>query len=177
MRSRNILSIVAFVAAFGLSAAFASLFISPNPTVYNSVSYCKHRQNAAAADAIANLILEDYANGHARDGMTYDIGESYPPSVDSVAFADYAEFVGDYVDKSSSIETDNLPSDFQAAWREHLKAWRDYSDFLNQSAEISNRSVCSLRKFKDADKLHGQEIDRTYFEVLEIGASYGADFR
>ena len=177
MRSKNILSIVAFVAAFGLSAAFASLFVSQNTSRYNSVSYCKYKQKSAAAGAITDLIREDYANGRARTGRIYDIGESYPPGVDSVAFADYAEAVGDYVDDSSSLETGDLPNDFQAAWREHLKAWRDYSDFLNQSAEISNRSACSLGKFADDDELHGQEINRTYFEVLQIGESYGADVR
>ncbi|MCY7377171.1 MAG: hypothetical protein LH472_14520 [Pyrinomonadaceae bacterium] len=176
MRSKNILSIVAFVAAFGLSVALASLFISKDTYNYNSTNYCKFKRNATAA-AISTLIAEDNANGRARTEKIYDIGENFPPDVDSVIFADYAEATESYVEASSSIATNDLPRDFQAAWREHLKAWRDYSNFLNQSAAISNQSACSVRRFVEADSLHGQEINRTYSEALQIGRSYGANVR
>lgn len=162
MRSKNILSIVAFVAAFGLSAAFASLFIS---------------QNTATAEAITAFILQDYANGDTRDEKIYDLRVNNPSDVNSVAFADYAEAMEGYVDDSSSMDANDLPRDFQAAWREHMKAWRDYSNFLNQSADISGRTACSLRKFKTKDNLLNREISRTWYEVLRIGRSYGADVR
>lgn len=174
MRSKNILSIVAFVAAFGLSVAFASLFISQN--TYSS-AYLRAGQNTAAAEAITALILQDYANGYTRDEKIYDLRVSNPSDVNSVAFADYAEAMEGYADDSGSIDANDLPQDFQAAWREHMKAWREYSDFLNQSADISGRTSCSLRKFKTNDNLHNREINRTWYEVLRIGRSYGADFR
>jgi hypothetical protein len=170
MRSKNILSIV----AFGLSAAFASLFISPNNY---GASYSRAGQNTAAAEAITALITQDYANGYTRDEKIYDLRVSNPSDVNSVAFADFAEAMQGYADDSGSMDANDLPSDFQAAWREHMKAWREYSNFLNQSADISGRTACSLRKFKTNDKLHNREINRTWYEVLRIGRSYGADVR
>ena len=177
MRSKNILSIVAFVAAFGLSVAFASLFISPNNYRYSSTSYLKAGQNSATAEAITAFILEDYVNGYTRNEKIYDLRVSNPSDVNSVAFADFAEAIEGYVDDSSSMNANDLPDDFQAAWREHMNAWRDSSNFLNQSADISGRTACSLRKFKATDKLHNQQITRTWYEVLRIGRSYGADVR
>jgi hypothetical protein len=177
MRSKNILSIVAFVAAFGLSAAFASLFISENTYSYNSASYLNAGQNTATAEAITALILEDYVNGHNRDKKIYDLRVSNPADVNSVAFADYAEAMEGYVDDSSSMDANDLPRDFQSAWQAHMSAWRDYSNFLNESADISGRTACSLRKFKSTENMYNREISRTWYEVLRIGGSYGADVR
>lgn len=175
MRSKNILSIVAFVAAFGLSAAFASQFISKNTYSYNSTSYCKYRQKTATSTAIEALITADSINARTRYSKMYDIGESYPPAPDSVAFADYAQAIKKYVDNSSSEATDNLPRDFKLAWREHLRAWRDYSNYLNKSAEISGSHSLTAEEFDDAEIFYSTEINRTFAEVLEIGSSYGAD--
>ena len=174
MRSKNILSIVAFVAAFGLSAAFASLFISQN--TYSS-GYFKAEQNTATAEAITAFIRQDYVNGYTRDQKIYDLDDSSPSDVNSVAFADYAEAMEGYVDASGSMNADDLPLDFAMAWSEHIKAWRDYSNFLNESADISGRTACSLRKFKSNDRMLNSEINRTWYEVLRIGRSYGADVR
>ena len=174
MRSKNILSIVAFVAAFGLSTAFASLFISQN--TYSS-GYLRAEQNTATAEAITAFILEDYANGYTRDERIHDLRVSNPSDVNSVAFADYAEAIEGYVDDSSNMNADDLPLDFVMAWRKHIKAWRDYSNFLNQSADISGRTACSLRKFKTNDRMLNSEINRTWYEVLRIGRGYGSDVR
>ena len=174
MRSKNILSIVAFVAAFGLSAAFASLFISQN--TYSS-GYLRAEQNTATADAIAALIRQDHANGYTRFRKVYELQDDNPTDVNSVVFADYAEAIEGYVDDSSSINADDLPRDFQAAWGEHMKAWGEYSNFLNQSADISGRTACTLRKFKTNDRMLNREISRTWYEVLRVGRSYGADVR
>ncbi len=187
MRSKNILSIVAFVTAFGLSAAFASLFIA-KPTYtsnyslgstseYTPKKYCNLRRTSPTAGAISTLIANDRANGRARGSKMYDIGESYPPSYDSVAFADYAEAVEDYVNTSSSMTTGNLPRDFKSAWREHLKAWRDYSKFLNKSTEISGRSTLTEEDFDEAKRIYDGEISRTYAKVLDVSENYGANVR
>ena len=174
MRSKNILSIVAFVTAFGISVAFASLFISQNTY---SFSYLRGGQNTATADAIADLIRQDYANGYTRNKKIHELRVGDSSDVNSVAFADYAEAMEGYVDDSSSINADELPRDFQAAWSNHLSAWRDYSIFLNQSADISGRTGCGLKKFKTNDRLLNAEINRTWYKVLRIGRSYGADVR
>ena len=162
MRIKNVLSIVAFVAAFGLSTAFASLFISPN---------------TAAAEAITDFILQDYVNGDIRDEKIYDLHINNPSDINSVAFADYAEATEGYVDDSSSMDANDLPRDFQKAWQAHMKAWRNYSVFLNESADISGRTACSLRKFKSNENSLNREINRTWYEVLRVGRSYGADVR
>lgn len=185
MRSKNILSTVAFVTAFVVSAAAASLFTtkpaySPtytltNSTNYNYTPYCKYKRKNATAAAISTLIANDHANGPVLSSGLYDLDESFPPSYGSVAFADYAENVEKYADASSGMTIDNLPSDFKAAWREHMKAWRDYSKFLNKSANISRRNAISEDEFKEAENRYNAEISRTYEEVLEIGAGYGAD--
>lgn len=185
MRSKNILSTVAFVAAFGLSAAFASLFITKPTYTYTTTytsnyqpkNHCRFRQTSPTADAITALIVADQANGQARGNAMYDIGESYPPSFNSVAFPDYAGAVEQYSDASSNMATDKLPLDFKAAWREHMKAWRDYSDFLNKSMVLSGKNSLTKNEFDELDEMYGVEIARTWQKVLDIGEDYGADVR
>ena len=184
MRSKQILSIVAFVAAFGVSVAVAGFFIGVNTnpayvagnSSYTPKSRCKSRSNSNAA-AISRFIAADIANGSDRDRDIYDIGESFPPSVNSVSFADYAAATSRYVDDSSSMSAENLPADFQTAWNAHMKAWRDYSEFLNQAAEISSRDDDADENFSQTDVAHSREINRTWVNVLRIGRSYGANAR
>lgn len=176
MRSRKIISIVAFVAAFGFSAAFAGLFATEKVAYsYSSTSYCKHQQQIAVAASIENLIAADAANGTILDRKIYAINETDSLSFESVAFADYARAVEGYVDDSSSLSQDNLPSDFKCAWREHLKAWRNSSTFLNVTADISRNDSLSAEEFEEANAFHSREINRTFGKVIEIGNRYGAD--
>ena len=181
MRSKNILSIAAFVTAFVVSAVVASLFvIEPAYTLsgstnHNYTPYCRFKRKNSTAAAITTLIANDHANGRVRSSGLYELNESYPPSYNSVAFADYAENVENYVDASSDMATDNLPNDFKSAWREHMKAWRDYSKFLNKSANISRKNPLTEEEFNEAENRYDAEISRTWTEVLEIGANYGAD--
>jgi hypothetical protein len=183
MRSKNILSAAAFVLAFALSAAFASLFITKTQTVseyvpvsgHKSTSCFKDRNNSAAADKIAALIREDRSNGRDRDGKTFDVGEDLRPPFDSPKFPAYARAVEQYVNESSSMRTSDLPSDFQAEWREHMRAWRDYSEFLNRMKKPSNQSAWSDEELENTDDFHSREITRTWQAVLRTGRSHGAD--
>ncbi|MCY7348545.1 MAG: hypothetical protein LH614_20340 [Pyrinomonadaceae bacterium] len=183
MRSKNILSIAAFVAAFALSAAFASLFITKTRAVttefvptygYKSTSCFKYK-NIAAADKIAALISEDKRNGRESDRAVYLYGEDIFSSSDSSAISGYAGAVEKYVDDSSTMNAGNLPEDFQNNWREHMKAWRDYSDFLNRMKKSSNRMALSLEELEEIDAFHSREISRTWQAVLQNGRSYGAE--
>ena len=180
MRSKKILSIVAFVAAFGLSTAFAGLFIvkttNASNASYKPVSYCKFKHNSTS-EAISSLIVSNYANAKVRDSKIYDIGESYPPSHNSVEFADYAQNIEEYVNASSSLRTDGLPRDFRQAWQKHIKAWRDYSNFMNKTADVSTKNSFTPEEIEKAEAQFNQQIDQTYDAVLEIGGNYGADFR
>lgn len=190
MRIKNILSIAAFVTTFALSAAFAGLFIA-KPTLtqtytisstdstptYTAKSYCNLKRKSSTAVAIADLIANDHANGDARSDANYDIDESYPPSPTTAGFKIYANNVEKYVNASSSMSTSNLPPDFKTAWREHMKAWRDYSNFLNKTVKSSDKRFLDRDGFEEAETPYNHEISRTWAEVLEIGNSYGADVR
>ncbi|MDQ2747298.1 MAG: hypothetical protein M3T96_08570 [Acidobacteriota bacterium] len=187
MRSKNILSIAAFTFAFGLSVVVAGLFISQTAcpvaavvtqtdSAYTKNSFCKSRRYSTAAK-ISAFIAADQANGDERYSKIYDIGENFPPDIDSISFTDYAEATKDYVDEASDMDTENLPANFQAAWREHQKAWRDYSNFLDKAANVSNPNPAMVENFMKADEKHSAEISRTFEIVLEIGESYGANVR
>jgi len=186
MRSKTILSTAAFVLAFAASAAFASLFVTETRTeseflpvrVHKPTSCFKDRSDSAAADKIAALIRKDDNNGRKRSGKIYDIGEDTRPPFTSSGFPDYAEAVEQYVDESSSLQTGDLPGDFQIEWREHMKAWRENSEFLNQMKKSSNRKSLSdveLEELEYTDDFHSREISRTWQAVLQTGRSYGAN--
>jgi len=183
MRSKTILPIVAFIAAFGLSAAFASLFIvkSQSESVivpvsdYKLTSCFKYKNNLAAADKIAALISQDKRNGRESERAFYRYGADIFSSSDNSAISGYAGAVEEYVNQSSSMRASDLPSDFQAKWREHMKAWRDCSDFLNRMKKPSNRAALSDEELKELDAFHNREISRTWNEVLQNGVTHGAD--
>jgi hypothetical protein len=183
MRSKNILSIVAFIAAFGLSAAFASLFITKTQIVsdyipvneYNSTSCFKYKNNLATANKISALIRQDKRNGRESDRAYYRYGADIFSSSDSSAISGYAGAVEEYVNQSSSMKADDLPSDFQVEWREHMKAWRDYSDFLNRMKKSSNREALSPDELKEIEVFHSREISRTWNEVLQTAVMFGAN--
>ena len=184
MRSKSILSTAAFVLAFGFSAAFASLFITKNqiapdlvPVVseYKSTNCFKNKNDSSTAGKISALIRADKENGRASERSAIEMREGYMSPFSNPAFPAYTEAVEQYVDDSSSMRTRRLPEDFQTAWREHMKAWRDYSEFLNRMKNSSVRSRWSSDEFHDIDAFHNREISRTWYKVLQIGETYGAD--
>lgn len=181
MRSKNILSIAAFIIAFLFSAFIASLFI-PLPQVLpvdysvGNTSYSKptscfmRRNNITLGDKMTDFIIKDERNGNNRIGNNLDWD-------DPATFANYAESVEEYVDVSSSMNANAFPGDFQTAWRKHMKAWRDYSNYLNKTAANMDDSDISREDFIKFDKFYGNEIDRTYKEFLRIADNYGAEVR
>jgi len=161
MRSKNILSIVAFIVAFGLSAAFANIFITETQT--------------ETADKITVLISRDKNNGRESDRAFYEYGAAIFSSSDNSAISGYAKAVEWYVEQSSSMDASDLPSDFQIKWRAHMKAWRNCSDFFNRMKKPSNRAALTGKELKEVEAFHNREISRTWEEVLQNGANYGAD--
>ena len=182
MRSKTILSTAAFIVAFAASAAFANLFITKPQTVseyvlasnYRPTSCFTHRNNSTIPDKISAFIREDKNNGLKRD-KPYRVGVDAHPSFSNSDFPIYAEAVEQYVDESSSIKASDLPNDFQVEWRTHMKAWRDYSEFLNRMKKSSNRAALSSEEIKEVDDFHTRIINGTWQEVLETGANYGAN--
>ena len=122
------------------------------------------RGNNQTARNIASLIQRDVRNRDERfDKIDFRAERS-------AYFVEYAKAVNEYVDKSESMNDADLPTDFQTAWREHMKAWRDYSNFLNK---------CETKKMGDSDfaqldKNYNREISVTWSEVLQVGRKYGA---
>lgn len=183
MRSKTILKTVAFVVAFGFSTAFVSLFI-PKTQVetsyvifndHNSTSCFLQKGRSSNAAKITAFITQDKRNGLESDRAIYENTEDVTSPFTSSSFPDYADSVERYVDDSSSMKTRGLPNDFQVAWREHMKAWRDYSEFLNNMKKSSNQEASSAEEFSDTNEFYNVEISRTWYEVLHIGETYGAD--
>ncbi len=179
MRSKHILSTVAFIAAFVFSTVLASFFI-PIPQVLpvdysvsnsNQPTSCfLRRKNFALGDKITAFIQKDENNGSGNDEAAGNFDWD-----DSATVTAYAESVEEYVDESSSMNANAFPSDFQAVWRKHMKAWRDYSTFLNKTAANMDDDNMSFEDFQKFENFHNGEINRTFKEVLRIGTSYGAD--
>ncbi len=183
MRSKTILSTVAFIAAFAASAAFASLFVTKTQTVsdyvlvggYKSTSCFKYKNNSAAADKITALIRQDHINGRESSRGSYSASGDERPPFSSSLFPGYARSVERYADDSSGMKTGDLPGDFQNEWRAHMKAWREYSEFLNRIKDSSNRKGWSDAELEEVDDFHSREIERTWQAVLHTGASHGAN--
>ncbi|HQU85843.1 MAG TPA: hypothetical protein PKY59_22085 [Pyrinomonadaceae bacterium] len=182
MRSKTILSAAAFIATFVFSAFLASLFlpetVQPNYVYsdYNSrsTSCFKKRFQSQNAVEISSLLRQDINNGRKRDRnlIRIDVTANTPFGEDN--YDEYAAIIEQYSGESKSLETDELPSDFDQAWNAHMKAWRDYTEFLNEMKDPSNTDV-SIEKLKRIDAKYGKEINDTWYRVLRIARSYDAE--
>lgn len=172
MRSKDIISTIAFISAFAFSAAFASLFIDESPT-YNFENYAARNTRSTECsfndqtckDVLAFLISDIRNGAQRRDNYDYSLGTNGNVS------AKRAETVVDYVAASGSMDDSYLPSDFRSAWREHMNAWHDYSEFLK---DVSRNKI----EDDEFDRLESQyiyDINKTWASVLKIGRGYGAE--
>ncbi len=162
MKAKNILSIAAFFTAFAVSAALASLFLPANTTNYRATScFTNHSKSA---DAISELIRQDVSNGNQRDRKIYRDKENIPLVIE------------DYVNASNSLNASELPRDFQIAWRKHMKAWHDYSNFLN-NIESSRYEDSGVESFAGLEAGYMVEIDETWYEVLRVARNHGSHVR
>ena len=171
MRSKNIISTIAFITAFVFSAAFASLFINESQTNFlnyenRNVGTSNCHNNDKTCTDISALLIQDIRNGdQRRSRYDYSLGDNGNVSVRR------AETVADYSDASSSMEDSHLPSDFRSAWREHMKAWRDYSEFLT---DVSRNKIEDA-EFERLESRYIYDINKTWATVLKIGRGYGTD--
>ena len=168
-------AVIVFIGTFALSTGLVWLFVGL-PTVQTfAVNNCSG-DTTYAAD-IESLLSVDDGNGSERSGKMYSASEDATPLLASDSFPDYAEAVADYADDSSSLDTDNLPRDFQSAWKKHMKAWRDYSNFLNKLKNNSARKKVSTKDFHQMETEFNHDINQTWYQVLSLGDKYGADVR
>lgn len=172
MRCKTILSAIAFTTAFVFSSVFASLFIDKSSTDYSFARFeaphasCRH--DAATKAAIETLLEQDIRNGRERllrmNDVDYSSAESY--------YSRYAESVEEYAHDSGSMDYGHLPRDFQFKWRAHMRAWSDYSDFLNQTKDSDQRLEDTNFYREKGDYI--SEINSTWYEVLRTGDRYCA---
>jgi hypothetical protein len=171
MRSKNILSTIAFITAFAFSSAFALLFIDKSPTTNSLAAFkvrnVECRQDAETKNAIESLLRQDIRNGQER---FWRINDSNNPSARSY-YERYAESVEHYADDSGSINYSHLPRDFQLRWNEHMRAWRDYSNYLNKA---KNSSLEDEDFYQDKNE-YLVDINSTWYSVLRVGKKYCAE--
>jgi hypothetical protein len=170
MRSKHILSIFAFITAFVLSSAFAWLFIDKSQTGSNltfELRNARCQQDAETKRAIENLLEQDIRNGRER---LWRANDTEHPSAKS-HFDRYAEAVEHYADDSGSMRYNHLPRDFQIRWNEHMRAWRDYSNYLNRS----NSSSLEDEDFYQDRNEYLVDINSTWYSVLRVGKKYCAE--
>ena len=186
MRSKTILSIAAFIIAFGLSTAFASLFISKSvkqssiviSSDYNNKKTSCFKKRGTynnAAVKIETVIMHDINNGRERGRRLYQIEEDQRPPFSSSSFPDYTEAVSEYVGSSENLSIEGTPRDFQSAWRKHMKAWRDYADFLDKMKSSAARAELSELEAAELEVSYSADINSTWQDVLSIGRSHGAE--
>lgn len=182
MNIKSILSIAAFSTAFIFSTFLAGFFIGkteyqpdsvvPPVAVVNSnpTSCFKNRKPSATAEKISNILRQDDRNGRERSGRLYSLDNSY-----NAPFAERAETVAAYADASGSMKSAGLPTEFQTAWRAHMKAWRDYADFLVKMKSASVRENLDEESFNDFEREYNADINTTWIEVLRVADDYGVD--
>lgn len=179
MRIKTILSLLVFSATFILSVSLVGL---PQNNFYSRLSQAKraeqNRQN------IRMLLWQDINNGRLRnqmmmslDGIDQDFQSSY--TVNQIA-----EATEEYVDASQSMDSSDLPADFQEAWQAHMSAWRENANYLNEINatakmypvnKVDNRKINGylFKLGSETYRNHEAEINRTWYEVLRVGRKYG----
>ena len=172
MRSKQILSIFAFITAFVLSSAFAWLFIDKSQTSNSfttfSVRNAGCRQDTETKRAIETLLRHDDRYGRERFSTVKNLNQ-FPSEA---RFEKFAETVEQYADESGSLRYSHLPRDFQIRWNEHMRAWRDYSNYLNR---VKNPSPGAVENFYHQEKAYGVDIDLSYYDALSVARNYCVD--
>lgn len=172
MRSKDILSIVVFITAFVFSSAFASLFIDKSQTNSGFSTFeirnAPCRADVDAKTAIEELLYQDIRNGRERLWRMDDYSNSSANSY----YSRYAVSVEKYAGDSGSMSYGHLPRDFQIKWRQHMRAWRDYANFLNKTKHSSHEFADS--DFYRSSDEHIFDINSTWYDVLRVGRKYCA---
>lgn len=166
MRIKSILSLIAFAAAFAFSVALAALTTDGSSNAAQPQTF-KLQTDEAVRWKITRFLERDIENGHRRDRSVYGF-EDY--SMSSPNIFKRAEAVKDYSDESGAMDFDRMPQDFQLAWLKHMRAWHNYSDFL-QKARTEKMRYSEIRRMEDQ---YNREINSTWYQVLSVGRSYGA---
>jgi hypothetical protein len=118
-------------------------------------------------------LSRDIRNGDARDVRSFYVKTSERTGETGYSIENHSNSVARYVEESGSMDASDLPQDFQIAWEKHMDAWRDYSEYLDDLKNSSDTKL-SYKDLHIAENPYNREINRTWFEVLRIGETYGA---
>lgn len=162
MKSRHLIAIFSFLAAFGLSVFFVGLTLPESCTA--GISRIK---NPSPADTETELqarirkFLEadqqtgiDFANDMARFSNSTDRREAEKMATSNL------------VAKMKKIKCDKLPDEFCKAWDEHVVAWRYKEYGLNRAFTGKSTGFAA-----------DEQISITYRQMLLAALRYGVDFR
>lgn len=171
MRSKTILSIAAFIIAFGFSVFLASVFITKPLYESGLTSHFGNNFQSAEARSISALLRQDVSKGRERDRNLYQLKVGVCTPYGQPEFENYVVIIDEYVNFSSNLDATGLPYDFRDAWERHMKVWQDYAEFLNDSRDLD---VDSSERILRIENKYNKEIDATWYEVVRIGRKYGA---
>ncbi|CAN5144032.1 hypothetical protein BH20ACI1_BH20ACI1_09000 [soil metagenome] len=125
--------------------------------------------------SISDFLAQDVSNGYERDVDVRSLFREGISTKDVYTSSAYKQIINEYTEKSKDLDDSGLPSDFQAAWRDHVAAWSDHANFLNQS-----RTHCKMKKIMRDDgefvrtfEEQDTEITRTWFKVLSVARQHG----
>lgn len=171
MRSKDTISIIAFISAFAVSAAFASIFTDKSQYTNYNIYAVRNSPNCQTkkqfCSEMSSLLVRDNIIGAERNkSFNYSLKNE-----NGNVSPEYSENTAQYVEEASNMNDANLPEEFRTKWRKHLQAWRDYSEFLK---EVSQNKIDN-EEFKNLDARHGYEIDKTYIDVLKLAKTYGVN--
>lgn len=168
-------AVIVFIGTFALSTGLVWLFVGLPETKAVSIFEFEPVSNGVYADDIESLLDQDIANGYGRSSRIFTLDNRFSVEPSSASFADYAGAVEDYADDSGSIDANDLPRDFQKSWNKHMRAWREYSNFLDKINNSSSRKKISDRDFDQMESSFNRDINSSWYEVLRVGAKYGVD--
>ncbi len=162
-----ITTIGAFSLTFILSVALVG-FPKMNYLPFETVNNYRIQKN------ISSLLQQDINNGSERDIKIYSLIDAELSSDSVYLSPEYAETISEYVDDSSSIEDTDLPSDFQLAWQNHLRAWREHANFLSKPKSHCKMQKSGSEEFSRTFARQDEEITVTWRKVLAVAGKYGA---
>mgnify|MGYP000333153206 CR=1 FL=1 len=163
-----ILGIIAFTLTFGLSSTLVGILFGFPQAEVESPRYRVSHQNHSVKHKIKRLLKRDVANGVPRN---FELRRIYQTERDISSLDQspaYRTSVIRYVEKSSRMSDAGLPKDFQYAWREHMKAWKNRAAYLKAIDSIDNPNSFSVNVSDD-----NGEINKTWEQVLRIAQRYG----
>lgn len=169
MNTKLITALLAFSTTFGASTVVSRLFVAPQTV--QEVSFTQ-RVDRNAQRKISQLLQRDIANGTLRDHQVWQLDEDSRPPQSPATLAKYTEIIDNYVDKSESLDDSDLPAEFRAAWRAHVKIWREHANFLAQLKDQSKRGQIGAETEARLYAAQDAKITETWFKTLQVAGDY-----